>query len=364
MGAVLRFLRRLLVVLGIVAVGSMWTAAPPAGADPARPTDDRARVVAVDPAIEGLEVSIAGGDAFVVLRSPPGREVRVAGYQGEPYLWIDTTGVIWENQHSPTRIANRSRLGTAPASDDEVDASAMPHWRQIGRGGQIAWHDHRVHWMSPQRPLGAEPGDTITEAAIPFLVDGREVLAHIELRWELPPSPVPAALGTVIGLLGVAAVLAAGRRFAAPQADVARAGAAFALAAAACVVTLPGASSLPTGVPLDRLAVATSATAAVAGLGALVLRRRPPLSRALAMIGLAETAVWAWPRRAGLWRPVLPSGGLAPLDRIVTAAALGAAAAFGVLAIGAAVHGALRRRHRRPTAPPPGTTSLAGSSAR
>ena len=55
--------------------GECWfsyTVPSAAIADSARPTDFRSEVLAVDPPTPSIEVSIVGGDAFVLLRVDPG----------------------------------------------------------------------------------------------------------------------------------------------------------------------------------------------------------------------------------------------------------------------------------------------------
>ncbi|MFW2336268.1 MAG: hypothetical protein ACN4IE_20935, partial [Ilumatobacter sp.] len=63
-----------------------------AHADAAGPTDYVTAVLSVSPEIDGLVVTIEGGDSFVRLQAPDGAEVIVFGYAGEPYLRFSPDG--------------------------------------------------------------------------------------------------------------------------------------------------------------------------------------------------------------------------------------------------------------------------------
>ncbi|MGH9132695.1 MAG: hypothetical protein ACRDZZ_02065, partial [Ilumatobacteraceae bacterium] len=79
-----------------IAVAAVVLSPAPAAADAAGPTDYRSEVVAVEPSTPSIEVSIVGGDAFVLLRVDPGIEVVVEGYAGEPYLRFAADGAVYE----------------------------------------------------------------------------------------------------------------------------------------------------------------------------------------------------------------------------------------------------------------------------
>lgn len=291
------------VCLVVVVVG----AAAPAGADPAAPTDYRSAVESVEPAVEGLHVSIVGGDSFVRLWAD-GIDVVVLGYQGEPYLHFATDGVVSENQRSPAVTLNRDRFGTSSGGDPDAE----PEWRVVARSGTYVWHDHRTHWMQPSPPLGRRPGDRILDGVVPLLVDGTPAQVRVTAVWLPAPSLVPAVLAAVAAAaFGAMAWRRHWRRWEAVSLLLAG-------LAAASVGTWQY-LSLPEGTRPSFLGWLLPAVGVAAAGAALRARDRVT---GVALLGLAavELAVWAWLRRTGITRAVIPTDAPPVLDRAVTAA--------------------------------------------
>ena len=170
------------------AVGLLIVMVPDvAHADAAGPTDYRTAVVSVAPQIDGLEVSIEGGDSFVRLTAPADAEVIVYGYAGEPYLRFSADGEIATNRLSAATYENENRFGASEVPPF-VDHQAAPDWEPIGSGRTWAWHDHRSHWMAPEPPIGLEPGMSLPVQTIPITVDGRPVGINVETTLVAGPS--------------------------------------------------------------------------------------------------------------------------------------------------------------------------------
>jgi hypothetical protein len=173
---------RVLAVLAVAAV------APAVGATPAHahglggtePTNVETRIVAVEPAVEGVEIEAVDLGRSVELRVTAARDVTVLGYEGEPYLRVGPDGVF-ENARSPAVFQNRS-LDPPADVPARYDASAPPEWERVGDGATVRWHDHRAHYMGS----GAFAGVRAFE--IPMTIDGREVVARGEMRWVDPPA--------------------------------------------------------------------------------------------------------------------------------------------------------------------------------
>lgn len=343
---------------GLVAASVMVLGAGPAAADPAGPTDYRTTIIEVDPVTAQIELRILGGDSFVELAAEPGTEVRVPGYEGEPYLWFDADGTVWRNERSPSRWYNDDRYGGAEAPP-EADKAAEPQWEAVARGGVHAWHDHRAHWMNEARPIGVEPGGTVLEAVIPLEVSGGPVDVHVRSVLLDGPSPVAAILGAagavVLGLGALARnrgprggsggaradlPAVAGPQGLALAAAVALWSGLALVVAVAAMVGLP-AEAAPGAItwllPLVALAVVVGALVVVGrGLAALPLRMLA-VPAALALAG-AELLLWAWLRRLVLTRALVPTSAPAWIDRAVVAGAVvvGLAAVVGaVLSLGA-----------------------------
>lgn len=322
-------------VVAVAVVASPTTAM----ADSAGPTDYRSEVVGVDPPTPSIEVSIVGGDSFVVLRADPGIEVEIPGYQSEPYLRIAADGAVFENQRSPTRYVNGSRYGGGTVPDG-VTADSEPEWAEVAApgSGEYAWHDHRAHRMQTGDPPGAERGDRILDEVLPVVVDGVAVEVRIESTWMPAPSRWPTVLGVAAGMIVVAGALMAPKRRVWGLVLVS-AGAIAATVGWVGYASLPGSTDPPAvWWLLPVLAVAFAAAASVLG--------PTPGGHAAAAIAGLELAVWALDRRAGLTRAVLPTDAPYWLDRAVTAGVF----TVGLVAAGAAIVGLFRptRRHPQP----------------
>jgi hypothetical protein len=145
--------------------------ARPAHADPARPGNTRSVVTSIS--VPGVVAArLRGGDAFLELTVAAHHEVTVLDYTGLPYLRFSGDGTVDLNQRSMAAFLNRTRYATGDAPPT-VDASHGPDWRRVATGGRYAWHDHRVHWMSPTvAPEQAWTVDLLVDGA-PAAVEGR-----------------------------------------------------------------------------------------------------------------------------------------------------------------------------------------------
>jgi hypothetical protein len=298
------------IVIGLGAV-LLWAA--PAAADPARPTNVGSHVSAITPPTPAVTVDLLGANAFLRIRVEPGTAVTVMGYEGEPYLRIDTDGTVEENRNSKATYLNRTLTGRVDIPPT-ASATATPDWRRIGGGGEYAWHDHRVHWMGSGVPPERQ------DWQVPLLVDGALATVAGWYAAESAPSALPwwvVALAVAIGA-GVAGWY--GRRRAVAVAVVVAAG--LGLPVAVAVGRLP-ASGLGdwAGVALLAVAIVAAVVAAVTDHGAW-----------LAGAGLA-LLLWAGRRLSVLDHAVLVTSLPAWLDRLAVAAGCGAGVAAVVVGL-------------------------------
>lgn len=324
------------IVVGALAgtVGAALLGPGVVAADPAGPTDYESEITGVDPIVDTVTLSIAGGDSFVVIDVEAGTDVVVLGYQAEPYLWIAADGVVAENRRSPATYENTERYGTG-ALPAQADATAPPEWVRVGDGGSWAWHDHRAHRMDPFPPANAERGDQVLDAVVPLLVDDVEVGVRVASTWMPAPSRWPIVAGVLVGL----GIVVAGRRLpACPLALV---------SLAAVVVGAVQFRSLPAATDPRHLWWIAPAVALVSVVAALVVHRLRPREATIVLgataIACVQLIVWGWERRAGLSRAVLPTDAPFWLDRLVSAAALAAGVA-GVVAMSVTLVMSLRGR--------------------
>jgi hypothetical protein len=286
-------------------------------ADPAGPTDYRTTIVAVVPATDAIDLSIEGGDAFVRIEVADGHEVMVLGYSDEPYLRILADGAVQRNRRSYATYYNEERYGREDVPDI-VDNDAAPEWEDVGDEGTWAWHDHRAHWMGTEPPIGLEPGDALPVQSVPLVVDGTPVSVEVRTELVAAPSIVPVVFGAIIGLaLAVLGVLLGPASTSLVM---------LLTAIVSLVVGLGQYWSVPpeTGRVLTWWLLPALAVACLVAVIATYGRSRLALL-ALTALAALQVGLWAFGRRAGLTRPILPTDLPAGFDRFVTAAALATA---------------------------------------
>jgi hypothetical protein len=314
--------------------------AAPAAADPPGPTDYRSTVTAIEPAIDGLQAEVVGGDAFLELRVGDGHEVEVEGYGGEPYLRFRADGTVERNRRSEATYLNDDRQGAVDLPP-QADNDAEPEWEQVADGGTYAWHDHRIHWMGSGAPPGVEPGELVQDWAVPMSVDGTAV----EVRGELVRAgSVSAVPWLALAVAGAAAVTVFGLRRAR-----ATSGRTWSVAAVAAALAAVGAlvvgwgqyAVAPAGSGADPLLVAVPVAGVLAGVVAVGCAagvgghagRSGRVGSAATLAAAAAVIGWAVLRLDVLWTPVLPTELPAGVDRAVTALALGLALASAGLVV-------------------------------
>ena len=195
-----------------VIAGSIVIGAPAefAHADAPGPTDYLSVIVEVTtseslPLVDDVAITIEGHDSFLSVTVARGTTVEIPGYEGEEYLKIESDCTAYENQRSMSTWYNKDRYGSDFGAD-VVDHNAAPDWLQIASNCTLAWHDHRIHYMSPQPPVNAKPGDVLVADSISFTVDGVPVNVRVESSLVERPSllaPLVTAAGALLLVVGV-----------------------------------------------------------------------------------------------------------------------------------------------------------------
>ncbi len=321
-------------VCGVVCAVVLWPTGPVA-ADAAGPTDYRSVIteVIVDDVVRpvsttdaavtlpGAVISVEGHDSFLWLRTAPGSTASIPGYEGEPYLRIDADGSVWRNQRSFSTYYNQDRYGDA-ARPAIVDHSAEPLWEQVDDDGSWAWHDHRIHLMESEPPIGAEPGDAVVNAVVPLVIDGRSVSVRVVSTLQPSPSMAAPIIGAVIGCMLMTAGVTVWRRqrHVASLAAVAIAG----IAAGAAVVAGAGwwrDAPADTAPSLTWWALPATALVAVA-VAAVTCRRSVFVATAAVVVAAVQIVVWAVGRIDALSAALIPTVLPAGLDRGLTVMAV------------------------------------------
>lgn len=321
-----------------VVVSTVGLLSTPAGADPARPTNFRSRILSVQPPMKGATIEIAGGDAFVVLSVDRGHEAIVPDYGADgterPYLRFEADGTVQLNESSAAATANESRFGTR---SERFDPDAEPRWRTVATDGSYAWHDHRIHLMVPDDmavvdergrvDLGGEDGTW----QVPLTLDGTQTVVTGELVQVDAPAAWPwylAAALVAVALVGTVVLVRPGLR--------AVSVALVAVAASAVYVSVTELLDAPEGsgassVPLIIAAMALLGSVGVAVTGFLGRRTRST-ARVATALSAATLLWWGATRVDVLSHSILPSG-LGGLDRTATTAALALGAAMALLLV-------------------------------
>jgi hypothetical protein len=318
-------MRRLLVAASILIC--VLGPASPALADPATPTNYRSTVETVEPDV-GFTAEIIGGDAFVRLTAPPGLDLVVLGYEGEPYIWFRGDGTVLVNQRSPATFLNDDRYA-AVTLPPEADTRAEPDWEPVASGGSWSWHDHRTHWMARTPPGVVDEGNRGTDDAngeigifdwtLPLVVDDEAGAVEGRLVWVPAASPVP---WIVLAVVAGSVVLVLGRR----RSWVLSASVTVA-AAAAAIVGIGAFAAQPADIRTVNVDLMGPMVALM--LGSYALWRAGDESvtaRRLGVVAAAALGAWALLRIGVLQYPLLPTVLPYWFDRLVTASSLGVAA--------------------------------------
>jgi hypothetical protein len=170
----------------------------------------RSTVEDVQPRIPGVRLKVLYGDDQVWLDNRSGETIVIDGYGGEPYLRFSPNG-IFVNVKSPAGYLNQDRYGKSevPKSASE---KAPPNWQKLAGGNVWAWHDHRIHYMSPLAPKQIRDAPRkphhVFNWKVPLTANGKRVFITGSLDYTPPPKKgFPVTLAIV---LATAVVIAAG----------------------------------------------------------------------------------------------------------------------------------------------------------
>ena len=166
----------------------------------------RSTIQAVKPRVKGIQVKVLYGDDQVWMDNRSGETVVIEGYGGEPYLRFAPAG-IFVNVNSPAGYLNQDRYGKS-VPPKSATVTARPDWQKLTGGKIWAWHDHRIHYMSPEFPpkIRAEPRKPhhVFDWKVPATADGKRFFITGSLDYSPPPKEsesFPVALVIVLAAL-------------------------------------------------------------------------------------------------------------------------------------------------------------------
>jgi len=212
-------------LLGLPVVARAQSSTPAPAKESASPINDqgsnynyRSNITRITPNVTGLSLEVLEFADRLVLRNHTGKTVTVDGYQGEPYARVMADGTVEVNTHSPAYYLNQNFYGevNVPSS---ASPTATPDWTVIDRTGELEWHDHRIHWMSPVLPPEVKNKGKRTKIfnwQVPIMIGRTPGMVSGQLFWvpeEGTKSPLAAIVAlVVIVLAGLALVFVVRRR--------------------------------------------------------------------------------------------------------------------------------------------------------
>ena len=181
-------------------------------------TNLQTHLKSVAPAVPGLTIKVVESGSRLEVANKSGKEVVVLGYKAEPYLRIGPEGVF-RNRLSPATYINQTRVGKEPTEAARNAKVGDTDWEKISSEPLARWHDHRIHWMSPNDPpeARADPGKRHVinaEWVVPIKSGAETISVKGDLVWEPGPSALPWYL-LIVMLVAAVVLLARGAGWAA-----------------------------------------------------------------------------------------------------------------------------------------------------
>jgi hypothetical protein len=179
--------------------------------------DYRSTITAVVPSVPGLQLEVLEFADRLVLRNHTGKTVTVYGYQHEPYARVLADGEVQVNTTSPAYFLNQNFYGDVNVPS-YATATTTPHWEAVDRTGELEWHDHRIHWMSPVLPPEVKDKSKRTKIfdwQVPIAVGTEPATIDGQLYWvpeEGTKTPTAAIVVLVVIVLAGIAFVAYVRR--------------------------------------------------------------------------------------------------------------------------------------------------------
>jgi hypothetical protein len=212
-------------LLGLPVVAQAQSSTPTPAKESGSPINDqgsnynyRSNITSIAPNVPGLSLEVLEFADRLVLRNHTGQAVTVYGYQGEPYARVLADGTVQVNTRSPAYFLNQSFYGNVNVPSS-ASPTARPAWTVVDRTGELEWHDHRIHWMSPVLPPQVKDRGKRTKIfdwQVPIQVGAKPGAVDGQLFWvpeEGTKTPVAAVVAlAVIVLAGLALVFVVRRR--------------------------------------------------------------------------------------------------------------------------------------------------------
>jgi len=162
----------------------------------------RSDITTVEPSVPGVTLQVLEFADRLLLTNHSGQTVTVYGYQGEPYARVLANGTVQINTRSPAYYLNQNFYGEVNVPPS-ASPTATPQWTVVDRTGQLEWHDHRIHWMSPTVPPQVRNQGRQTKIfdwQVPIQVGSRKGAVNGVLFWT-PESGSKAPIAAIVALV-------------------------------------------------------------------------------------------------------------------------------------------------------------------
>ncbi len=167
------------------------------------PSNYRATVTAIRPALPTVGVTVGIGGQWVRVTSQGAAEIVIVGYRGEPFLRLS------DNRVQVNELSNTAAdTGQIPAAPVSAGPSTDPSWVQLRDGDSATWTDDRID-PETQGDAESQPEQASGSWELPLVVDGRQVT--VLGTWDRVPPPLLWPWLAALGLL-TAAVASIGWR--------------------------------------------------------------------------------------------------------------------------------------------------------
>jgi hypothetical protein len=187
----------------VPAVATLLAAAAFAAPALAHEGDPRYDSVLTGEPPRGIDVQVLNYGDRLSLRNETSETVVVEGYEEEPYARLLPDGTVQVNTRSPAAYLNDDPYADAPVPDS-ADPEAEPVWRTVEGDGRFEFHDHRIHWMTPDAiPPAVEDESQRTKVfdwAVPLTVGPERTAITGTLWWRGGEGGMP--VGAIAGFGG------------------------------------------------------------------------------------------------------------------------------------------------------------------
>jgi len=141
------------------------------------------------------------------------------GYDGGPYARILPSGAVQVNESSQAYYLNDSFFADTANVPSTATASGYPlDWVTLAKTGEFLWHDHRIHFTSPETPTqvtNVHRRTLVFDWYVPIQVGSTKGYLYGKLYWDAEKSfsfPIAAIIAFIVVVIAVGVLVIVVRR--------------------------------------------------------------------------------------------------------------------------------------------------------